>query len=126
MRVRIIGSNADASLGDEPTLAALDLGNGLAVLMTTSPVRTMTLVAGSITSVVLLAANDARLAATVLNEDKASNLYVDEGPSPANPSGRRAVVPPAATYEVGFGFKAVLNGFWDGAPTGSARVTEFA
>lgn len=78
-------------------------------------------VAGSASSVTLLAANTARLGATVYNDSTAA-LYLKLGAT-ASATSFAVKMQPDAYYEVPFGYYGVVDGIW-GSATGSARVTE--
>ena len=88
-----------------------------------SVTSTLSNVAGSITSVTVLAANTARLGATIQN-DSAAILYLKFG---ATASTTSYTVQMAANsyYEIPFGYTGILDGIWSSA-TGSARVTELS
>ena len=78
-------------------------------------------VAGNASSVSLLAANAARLGATIYN-DSTANLYVRLG-STASSSNFTIKLAPNDYYEVPFNYTGAINGIWDSA-TGNARITE--
>ena len=89
---------------------------------------TLANVAGSASSVTLLAANAERLGATIVN-DSTAILYVKFGSAATTTSytvmlaGTASSI--AAYYEVPFGYTGIITGIWASA-TGSARVTELA
>lgn len=78
-------------------------------------------VAGSASSVSLLASNANRLGATIYN-DSTSNLYVRLG-STASTSNFTVKLAQDDYYEVPFGYTGAIDGIWDSA-TGNARITE--
>lgn len=78
-------------------------------------------VAGSASSVSLLASNANRLGATIYN-DSTVNLYVRLG-STASTSNFTVKLAPGDYYEVPFNYTGAIDGIWDSA-TGNARITE--
>lgn len=78
-------------------------------------------VAASVASVTLLAANAARLGATVYN-DSASVLYVKLGAAASSSSFTVRLIT-QDYYEVPFGYTGIIDGVWVAA-VGAARVTE--
>lgn len=84
---------------------------------------TQTSVAGSASSVSLLAANSSRLGATVYN-DSGANLYLKLGAT-ASTTSFTAIVPSKGYYEVPFNYTGAIDGIWVSA-TGNARITELA
>ena len=80
-----------------------------------------TSVAGSATVVTILAANTARLGATVFN-DSAALLYLHLGAS-ASTTVHTLQIPASGYYEVPSLYTGILTGLWASA-TGSARVVE--
>ena len=76
----------------------------------------------SAVSVVLLAANAARLGMTIENNSTA-NLFVQFGPVAAIP-GFAVKMIPGSYFEMPFGYVGVLSGIWDAAGGGTAEVTE--
>lgn len=86
-----------------------------------SPTATLSNVASSATNVTVLAANTARLGATVFN-DSTAILYLKMGAT-ASTTSFTVKVTAGSYYEVPFGYSGVLDGIWDVA-TGNARVTE--
>lgn len=99
------------------SVGALYVDNG----STLAPTGTLSNVAGSATSVTVLAANVLRKGAIVVN-DSASICYLKFG-STASATSFTAKLQPDAYYEVPYGYTGILTGIWDIA-TGSARVTE--
>lgn len=93
--------------------------------VTNTPVKATTSVlanvAGSASSVTLLASNAARLAATIDN-DSTAILYAKFGVT-ASTSSFTVKVPAGAYYEVPGNYTGIIDGIWASA-TGSARVTE--
>ncbi len=82
---------------------------------------TLTNVAGSATSVALLAANTARVGVIVHN-DSTATLFVKFGAT-ASSSSYTYRVEPNATLELPFGYTGQLDAIWSSA-AGNARVTE--
>jgi hypothetical protein len=78
-------------------------------------------VAASATSVALLAANAARVGATVFN-DSTATLYLKLGTT-ASTSSYTAQMPQNSYYETPFGYTGAIDGVW-GSATGNARITE--
>jgi hypothetical protein len=93
----------------------------LSVASTRSSTGTESNVAGSASSVTLLASNANRLGATIYN-DSTANLYVKLG---ATASATSFTILLAANdyYEVPFGYTGIIDGSWASA-TGNARITE--
>lgn len=106
---------ADGSSTDVATASPLP------VLQKVAGTATGTNVSSSATDVTLLAANSARLGATIFNDSTVA-LYVNLG---AAASFTAFVVKLAAAsyYEVPFGYTGSLHGLWDSA-TGAARICE--
>lgn len=111
------------STGQDGTVDGWRTLNGAAVSFPITPTATLSNVAGSASSVTLLAANADRRGATIWN-DSAAVLYVKFG---ATASATSCTVKMIADsyYEVPFGYTAVIDGIWASA-TGSARITEFS
>lgn len=80
-------------------------------------------VSGSASSVTVLAANVARLGASIWNDSSAS-LYLDLTGGTASATSATVQVPAAGYYEVPFGYTGLITGIW-GSATGAARVTEW-
>jgi hypothetical protein len=91
----------------------------LVVNRATTP--TQTSVAGSASSVSLLAANNARKGATITN-DSTAILYVKLGAT-ASVTSYTVKMQTDAYYEVPFGYVGAIDGIWASA-TGNARITE--
>lgn len=87
----------------------------------TAATATLSNVAGSATSVTLLALNTARKGATI-NNDSSAILYVKFGTTASTTSFTVKMVA-ESYYEVPFGYTGRIDGIWASA-TGSARVTE--
>jgi hypothetical protein len=83
---------------------------------------TLSNVAASVTSGTLLAANTARMGATVWN-DSTSVLYVRLGAGTASATAATVKLVADAYYELPYGFTGAVVGVWVSA-VGSARVTE--
>lgn len=88
----------------------------------TSATPAQSSVAGSATSVQLLASNTARKGCTIFN-DSASILFVRLGTT-ASTSNFTVRMLPNAYYESPFGYTGRIDGIWVSA-TGNARITEF-
>lgn len=82
---------------------------------------TLANVAGSATSVTLIASNSARKGATIWN-DSSAILYVKFGTTASTTSCTVKMVADAY-FEVPFGYSGIITWIWASA-TGSARVTE--
>jgi hypothetical protein len=82
---------------------------------------TVTSVAGSATSVSLLASNTSRLGA-VIHNDSTSVLYVKLGAT-ASTASFTARLTTQSNYEVPFGYTGAIDGIWNSA-AGNARITE--
>jgi hypothetical protein len=80
-------------------------------------------VAGSATSVAVLASNTSRKGATIWN-DSTALLYLNFGAT-ASTTACTVKLKSDDYYEVPFGYTGVINGIWASA-TGSARVTEIS
>lgn len=79
-------------------------------------------VASSATNVTLLAANTARLGATIYND---SNVPVNvKLAATASATSFAIRMKPGSYYEVPYGYNGIIDGIWDSAD-GSARVVEF-
>jgi hypothetical protein len=83
---------------------------------------TLTNVAGSVTSGTILAANTARVGATIWN-DSTAILYLRLASGTASATACSVKLIADAYYEVPFGYAGVITGVWASA-TGSARVSE--
>lgn len=79
-------------------------------------------VPAAVASTQLLAANSARVGATIYN-DSAAELIVNLGAAAA-PTGITVDMLPGSYYEVPFGWTGSVFGIWASA-VGAARVTEF-
>ena len=80
-------------------------------------------VAASVTSGTLLAANTARIGATVANDAGGAVLYVLLGTGTASSTSYTVAVPAGGYYEVPFGYTGQIDGVWASA-SGNARITE--
>lgn len=100
--------------------------SGRTLITQKSPTGTLTSVASSATSVTVLAANSARLGATIVNEST-QTLYVKFGATASATSYTVILVgasaAPYAYYEVPFGYSGRIDGIW-ASTNGNARVTE--
>jgi hypothetical protein len=82
---------------------------------------TLSNVSGSDSSVTVLAANTARLGATIWN-DSTAILYIKLGAT-ASATSCTVKLLADAYYEVPYGYHGIIDGIWSSA-TGAARVTE--
>lgn len=89
-----------------------------------SPTSALTSVAGSATSVTLLASNTARTSAAIYN-DSTAILYIALTSSAASATAYTVQVPASGYYEVLGGYTGQINGIWASA-TGNARITELS
>jgi len=81
-------------------------------------------VAENLSNVTLLAANAARLGATIFNETVSSNLLLKLGVT-ASTTSYTVKLTPGAYYEVPYRYTGQIDGIWDVADAGgSARITE--
>src|SRR4249919_2110329 len=96
--------------------------------VTSTPVASSTAtkanVAGSASSVTILAANTARLGASIKN-DSSAILYVDLTGGTATSSSYSVDLVAGAYFEVPFKYTGLITGIWASA-TGAARVTEYS
>ena len=84
----------------------------------------VTAVADNAASVTLLAANAARLGATIVN-DSSARLYVKFGAT-ATTASYTVSLGQHAYLEVPFGYTGIIDGIWASDPgDGAARITEF-
>jgi hypothetical protein len=89
----------------------------------TAATATLSNVAGSASSVTLLALNAARKGATIYN-DSSAILYLKLGAT-ASTTSYTVQVAGGGYYEVPFGYTGVIDGLWASA-TGDARITELS
>lgn len=95
--------------------------SGRAIIASRCETPDQTSVAASATSTSLLAANSARLGATIFN-DSSAILYLKLGAT-ASTSSFTTKINPGGYYEVPYGYAGAIDGIWDTA-TGNARITE--
>lgn len=125
---------AVAGLADETAPDSVDEGDIGALRMTLdrmlrvvsvqrSSAATKANVAGSASSVTILAANVLRRGASVWN-DSTAILYLDLTGGTASATSCSVKLIADAFYEVPFGYTGLITGIWASA-TGAARVTEF-
>lgn len=88
-----------------------------------NPTATLSNVAGSASSVTLLALNTSRKGATIVN-DSTAILYVKFGSSASSTSYTVKMVADAY-FEVPYGYTGIITGVWASA-TGNARITEIS
>jgi hypothetical protein len=132
----LVGSRLDINNGawlgsTAPTVGQKTMANSVPVVISSdqaiipsapiSSTSTLTNVAGSASSVTLLALNTSRRGATIVN-DSAALLYVKLGTT-ASATSYTVRMTPNAYYEVPFGYTGRIDGIW-GAATGNARITE--
>lgn len=91
------------------------------VFLPISGTSTRTSVLGAIVATTLLAANPARLGATVFN-DSTANLFLALG-SGASTTSFTIKLATGTYYQIPFNFVGIITGIWD-AVNGNARVTE--
>jgi hypothetical protein len=99
----------------------VEVVDGLGLGLGAPTIGVSTLVAAAVADTLVLAANDARQGATITN-DGAASLYLALGFA-ASLTAWTVKMPPGSYYEVPFGFRGQVRGYWDAA-TGTARVTE--
>lgn len=120
-----IGAATTFAANGDYTPHAVDVQGRQYVTMK-APTPTQASVAGSATSVTILAANTGRLGATITN-DSSAVLYLKLGATASTSSytvtlaGNTAA--PFSYYEVPFGYTGVIDGIWASA-AGNARITE--
>ncbi len=102
-----------------PAQAGISFGGAAVSAPTTG---TETNVAGSATSVTILAANSSRKAASIYN-DSSAILYLLLGVGPASTTVFTVEMASNTLYEVLANYTGIITGIWASA-TGSARVTE--
>lgn len=95
--------------------------NALRVVDATSATPGQTSVPASASNVTVLAANSARMGASITN-DSTALLYLKLGAT-ASTTSYTVKMAAGAMYEVPFGYTGVIDGIWASA-TGNARVTE--
>lgn len=108
---------------DDGDAVALWLDRNGAAVVRQKPAATpaQSSVAGSVTSVSILAANTGRLGATVFN-DSTSALYLKLGAT-ASATSYTVKMFQNDYFETPFGYTGAIDGIWDVA-TGNARITE--
>ena len=82
----------------------------------------VTSVAGSLANVTLLAANTARLGATIYNDSNA-RLFVKLG-AVASTTSFTVRLNSQDYYEVPFNYVGIIDGIWTPVVSGAARITE--
>lgn len=106
---------------------ATDL-NGRVMVAQKAATATLANVAGSATSVTLIAANSARIGATITN-DSSALLYIKFGTTASTTSYTIVLAgtasAPFSYYEVPAGFTGRIDGIWSAA-SGNARTTEIS
>lgn len=114
--------------GGPSTVAVSSVAGTVATQANRSATGTPTTVAGNASSVTLLAANAARLGATIVNDSSAILYLLLKTGGTASSSVYTYQLPPAGTVpavlELPFGYTGDVIGIWASA-TGNARVTEF-
>lgn len=119
-------SATPATVPASSKIATIDLGgagrHAQIVLIGGATAVTGSNVSASASSVQLLAANTARVGATLYN-DSASNCYVKLGTT-ASTTDFIVEMSPGGYYEVPYGYNGRIDGIWDTA-VGSMRIGEF-
>lgn len=107
----------------------VDVANSVTITTTpqTSSASTVTRVAVSTTSVILLGTNASRRGASIFNNSNAT-LFLKLGATASITSGSESFttrVPPNALYEVPFAYIGRIDGIWNvNDPNGEALITE--
>lgn len=101
----------------------LPVDGSIVIAPVDSNTGTLSNVSGSITSGTILAANTARLGASVYN-DSSAILYLRLSSGTASATSFTVKMQPEDYYEVPFSYVGAITGVWASA-TGAARVTEF-
>ena len=117
--VRVV-TNAGVDSSAEQQVVTLGDKNG--TLYGVAETGTLSNVAGSITSGTILAANAARIGATIWN-DSTAILYLRLGTGTASATACTVKMVGDSYYELPFGYAGIVVGVWSSA-TGAARVTE--
>lgn len=106
--------------------AALTAAGNLKVAIQEAPARASTATASSVvqnaTSVAILAADPARLGATVYN-DAPLPLLLLLGAGSASATAFTLKMAADSYYEIPFGYVGAITGIWTGAGSGAARCT---
>lgn len=108
---------------------SLDTAGNLRVLATGSVIvnksttGTITSVAGSVTSVTLLASNTARVSATIFNDAPSGNLLYVALASSSSTTAYTIKLWPGSYWDLPVNYTGIITGIWTAA-TGNARVTE--
>lgn len=89
-----------------------------------SSTATHTSVASTDSSTTILAANDRRRGAVIVNTD-ANALYLDLSGGTAASTRYTASIAQDGEYEVPFGYQGAITGVWASDGSGNALVTEF-
>lgn len=122
----VSAGNGASGTGVQRVTIANDSTGTVRIANATTP--TQSSVAGSATSVSLLASNANRRGATIVNESSAV-LYLKLGATASTTSYSVAMAgsasAPYAYYEVPFAYSGAIDGIWASA-TGNARITEIA
>lgn len=106
-----------------PSAPIVSVGGAVSITSSTSGTATCTNVAGSASNVTLLAANTARLKATLYN-DSTALCYVKLGAT-ATSSSFTTIIFANGYYEVPESYTGIIDGIWASA-AGAMRVTEIA
>jgi hypothetical protein len=101
----------------------VSLANSDGTLLGLAGTSAVSSVAGATSSTSILAANAARLGATVYN-DSTAILYLLLGSGTASTSVYTVQMGAGSYYEVPFGYTGAIQGIWASA-TGNARIAEF-
>ncbi len=118
------GATEDLSMDLHGGLRALLMSAAGAALVTAPTASAVTSVAGSASSVTILASNSARLGFSVYN-DSSAILYLKANSGAASSSSYTSQVPAGGYFEDPYGYTGEITGIWASA-TGNARVTEYS
>ena len=113
-----LNANANIQVGDSD----VSTSNPIPTKHIRSGTGTHSNVAGSASSVTVLASNANRLGATIYN-DSTATLYLKLAAT-ATTTSYTVKMFPEDFYEVEYGYTGIIDGIWDSA-TGAARVVEF-
>lgn len=118
--VKLVGANASAV---EDNFVEVDASGALSTKVKQASTTTTTSVASSTSNVTLLAANTARLGATIYN-DSTSVLYLKLGATASTTSYTVQMIA-ASYYETPYGYTGQIDGIWASA-AGAAVIGELA
>lgn len=131
---KVYRPNVDYTLATEVTVATSPVNSKTAFIPSMQVVTasggvgpstgTLTSVDSTTSSVTILAANAARLGATIYNTD-ANALYILLGAGTASATNLSWSIAANSQYEVPYGYTGIIVGVWAADGTGAAKVTEF-